>query len=114
MTPLQRQRLAALAEKLADDVLQEADPDNWPGANVDYPDWDPKIRGDRYWMKKNAAASLVLLDKVERLAVADSPPDPTPGADAGMDRVIADAERAAAQLVDKALRKAGNRARAKQ
>ncbi|MBU4682388.1 hypothetical protein KC222_10210 [Cedecea davisae] len=60
-------RLTALTDKLTDAVLEEADPDNWPGAGKKAKDLTKDERGDRYWDKKNAAASLTLLIKVHSL-----------------------------------------------
>lgn len=56
----QRQRLEALNEKLMDVFFAEAEPDNWPGGGVLPKDMDSQTRGDRYWCKKNAAATLSL------------------------------------------------------
>ena len=60
-------RLTALTDKLTDVVLQEADPANWPGAEKKPSELTKDERGDRYWDKKNAAASLTLLIKVHSL-----------------------------------------------
>ena len=60
-------RQEALSEKLTDVVLYEADPDNWPGAARPPRQHSQQERGDRYWCKKNAAATLTLLVKVHRL-----------------------------------------------
>ncbi|EBD0348272.1 hypothetical protein GJL80_01645 [Salmonella enterica] len=60
-------RLAVLSDKLTDVVLEEADPYNWPGAGKKPSELTKDERGDRYWDKKNAAASLTLLIKVHSL-----------------------------------------------
>lgn len=60
-------RLTALSNKLTDVVLEEADPDNWAGGNKRVNALTKQERGDRYWDKKNAAASLTLLIKVHSL-----------------------------------------------
>ena len=60
-------RLTALSDKLTDVVLDEADPDTWPGADKPLDKHTKQERGDRYWCKKNAAASLTLLVKVHSL-----------------------------------------------
>lgn len=60
-------RLTALSDKLTDVVLEEADPDTWPGADKPLDKHTKQERGDRYWCKKNAAASLTLLVKVHSL-----------------------------------------------
>ncbi|CNG65830.1 MULTISPECIES: hypothetical protein [Yersinia] len=60
-------RLANLSDKLTDIVLDEADPDNWPGEGKPLKEQTQQERGDRYWSKKNAAGSLTLLIKVHSL-----------------------------------------------
>lgn len=63
MRPDQIQRLKELQEKLAEVVLHEADPDNWPGEGTPMDQWSREERGDRYWCKKNAAATFALLER---------------------------------------------------
>jgi len=63
----QYERLQALAEKLTDVFLDEADPDGWPGAGTPLASMDKTTRGDRYWSKKNAAATVMLIGRVETL-----------------------------------------------
>ena len=53
----QYERLQALQEKLIDALIQEMDPEKWPGAGLDPASMDQQTRGDRYWVKKNAAAT---------------------------------------------------------
>lgn len=73
-------RLTALSDKLTDVVLEEADPDNWAGGNKRVNALTKQERGDRYWDKKNAAASLTLLIKVHSLigmhTRGEVPPEP--------------------------------------
>lgn len=63
----QYEKLQALTEKLTDVFLQEAEPSKWPGANTEPTSWDQQTRGDRYWMKKNAAATLTVIMKTANL-----------------------------------------------
>ncbi|MGL9724619.1 hypothetical protein [Sodalis sp. (in: enterobacteria)] len=63
----EKTRLSTLSDKLTDVVLEEADPDNWPGAGKAIDAHTQQERGDRYWFKKNAAATLTLLTKVQTL-----------------------------------------------
>ena len=63
----QYEKLQGLLEKLTDVVLQEADPGNWPGNGVAPASWDQQTRGDRYWMKKNAAGTLTVTMKIVSL-----------------------------------------------
>lgn len=106
----QRERLAALCERMAEVAMTDCDPDNWTAAGQLARDMTQQERGDAYWCRKNAATSLMLLEKLERLVTVPGGGLPDPLADNGLDAQIADAERRASALVDKALRKAGNRA----
>ncbi|HWK72176.1 MAG TPA: hypothetical protein VNS29_15185 [Burkholderiaceae bacterium] len=63
----QFEKLQALTEKLTDVFLGEADPDKWPGHGIEASSWDQQTRGDRYWMKKNAAATLTVVMKTTNL-----------------------------------------------
>jgi hypothetical protein len=67
MRPDQLQRIADLSEKLAEVVLEEADPDTWPGAGVPLAEMSNDQRGNRYWAKKNAAATFALLERTASL-----------------------------------------------
>lgn len=58
MRPDQLVRLAELSEKLADVVLEEADPAEWPGANMPLASLSQQERGDRYWSKKKRRCHL--------------------------------------------------------
>jgi hypothetical protein len=95
----QRVRLAELSEKLADGVLEEADPALWPGAGQPLADMSKEDRGNRYWSKKNAAATFSLLERAIGLAekIGGSQPD----GDGDLDEQIQRAEKEAAKLLDK-------------
>lgn len=92
----QYQRLKSLTEKLTDVVLEEADPASWPGDGMTTETWrkleaaDAKeaqrIRGDRYWSKKNAAATLSLLTRVYTIAGIVERSAPAPAGNGGEDR----------------------------
>jgi hypothetical protein len=60
----QYERLQALSEQLADVFIQEGDPANWPGAGVAPAELSKDQRGDRYWCKKNAFATVSLIQRV--------------------------------------------------
>ncbi len=105
MRPDQLQRLAELSEKLADVVLEEADPDTWPGAGVPLADMTTEDRGNRYWSKKNAAATFSLLERTASL-LADVK---TVGNDRNKDdddleKQIAAKEREASKLLEKVMK----------
>jgi len=107
----QYQRLQELSERLTDVFLDEANPDTWPGAGAALAVMDKTTRGDRYWAKKNAAATGMLMGRVEHLigtiqsdshvgdgaaAVRDS--------EAELDAEIASAEKEAERLLNEVQR----------
>lgn len=65
----QIQRLKELSERLADAFIFEADPDNWPGAGLKPCDMTQEERGNRYWSKKDAAATATILNKAITLQI---------------------------------------------
>lgn len=67
MRPDQYQRLMALDETLMDVFLEEVNPDNWEGSKIPIDQQDSKIRGNRYWHKRNASATLTLVVKVNTM-----------------------------------------------
>jgi hypothetical protein len=52
------------AEELTDIFLVEADPSKWPGVGIEDANMDAKTRGDRYWTKKNAFATMSLVQRI--------------------------------------------------
>lgn len=60
----QFQKIQDLTEKLADLFINEANPDNWPGAHISIDMQDAKTRGDKYWHKKNAVATIALIQRI--------------------------------------------------
>lgn len=60
----QYERLQSLEEKLIYVLLHEAEPDKWPGHGIDPGAMDQQTRGDRYWCKKNAVATISLVQRV--------------------------------------------------
>ncbi|MCI1005203.1 hypothetical protein [Herbaspirillum sp. C7C8] len=101
-------RLQELTEKLTDAFIQEADPDKWPGAGMEVAAMDQQTRGDRYWCKKNAAATLTVMMKTANLLGVIKPPsvgndvvDPDGKEDASLDGDIASAEKEAQKMLEK-------------
>lgn len=103
----QYEKLQALEEQLLDVFLFECDPAKWPGHGIEPANMDQQTRGDRYWSKKNPAATLVIVSKVQALVhqtqiLGDTPP---PLGDAGeeahdqLDKDIARAEKEASRLM---------------
>jgi hypothetical protein len=63
----QFEKLQELTEKLTDAFIGEADPAVWPGHGVAIAAMDQQTRGDRYWCKKNAAATLSVIVRTTSL-----------------------------------------------
>ena len=115
MRPDQLERLQDLSEKLAEVVLEEADPAEWPGANTPLAALSQQERGDRYWCKKNAAATFALLERTTSLLTdAKDLRNNRPEDDADMEKQIAAKEREASKLLDKVMKgaKAASRGKA--
>ncbi|HIH2621659.1 TPA: hypothetical protein ACYLIB_005613 [Burkholderia cenocepacia] len=111
----QYERLQALSEKLTDVFLDEADPEGWPGAGVALATMDKATRGDRYWSKKNAAATVMLIGRVHSLvSVIQLASKGGEGAAAGavsetedeLDAEVAAAEKEAERLLDQVQQRA--------
>lgn len=101
------------AEQLTDIFLKEADPTTWPGAGIDDISMDAKTRGDRYWTKKNAFATMSLvqrivgvIDTVRRKTAGgagdDDPDTVKEHEDEDLEKEAALAEREAARMLKKA------------
>lgn len=111
MSPEQMQKLQELEGKLVSVVIVEADPDTWPGAGKELSKLDKGERGDRYWSKKNASASMALLMKVysltataQRVLAGSAPPPPDPDAkdhDGDLDNELAAIEKEAEKRIKK-------------
>ncbi len=96
-----------MSEKLTDVFLAEADPDNWPGSGWNPQQLTKEQRGDRYWSKKNAIATLSVITKITQLtgviqessAAGVGAANVTEDED-GLDAEIRQAEKEAAKLLD--------------
>jgi len=106
----QFERLQALTEKLTDVFLDEAEPSKWPGHGIDANAMDQQTRGDRYWCKKNAAATLTVIMKttgligvIQHRSAAGAPEGVQPESDEpdGLDGEIRAAEKEAQRLLNK-------------
>lgn len=107
MRPDQIERLKDLSEKLAEVVLEEADPAEWPGAGVPLAEMSNEQRGNRYWAKKNAAASFSLLERTTSLLTdAQDLRNNRPEDDVDMEKQIAAREKEATKLLNKVMSKA--------
>lgn len=103
-------RLQALTERLGEVVINEIDPHNWPGHGKTPSELTQEERGNRYWCKKNAAATMTLLLKTVNIAGIMNRQKPAPDAGAEIDELdgeIAAAEREAQAIIDR-MQKSGN------
>lgn len=105
----QYERLQALHEELVDVFLDEANPKKWPGHGVELVSMDAKTRGDRYWSKKNAVATIALTQRVQALVTvvqqrtAGDEPDPAAVGEPedDLDKLTAEMEAEAKRLLAK-------------
>lgn len=115
MRPDQLQRLQELSEKLADVVLEEADPETWPGAGVPIADMTHEQRGSRYWSKKNAAATFALLERTSSLLTdVKTVGNDRHKDDEDLDKQIQAKEKEAAKMLERVMKgaKAASRGKA--
>lgn len=115
----QYEKLQQLGEKLTDTFLSEADPDSWPGAGLPLATIDQQTRGDRYWCKKNAAATLSVIMKVSSLvdvirrqtagAGGAASVEPETDEPDGLDGEIKKAEKEATAMLDRIQRESAAR-----
>lgn len=111
----QFESLQALGEKLLDVFIGEANPDTWPGAGKPSADLDRQTRGDRVWTKRDAAATLAVVQRISHLVdvvrtktAAGAPsPDAVTEGEEDLEAECASAEKEAADLMDKITRRRG-------
>lgn len=104
----QYERLSTLSEKLADVVLTDADPDGWVGNGKLPKELTQQERGDAYWCRKMAVATLSVLNRVAMLTriVQEQSRDGVGAAvvveeESLLDAEINAAEKEASKLLDK-------------
>ena len=113
----QFEALQARAEQLLDVFLGESDSTRWPGAGLEPAAMDKQTRGDRYWCKKDAVATLACVHRITTLIQAKRDRDTSGGeggdgqgsgttADSLLEAEIQAAEKEAARLMDQVVRKA--------
>lgn len=96
-------RLRDLEEKLLDVILEEADPDTWPGAGKPLSDMSHDERGSRFWSKRNAAATFVLLNHTSSTAKDAESKNPLTGnynPRPQLDDQIKEHEKQAAKMIE--------------
>lgn len=114
----QYHRLQALEEKLTDVLLTEADPETWTAPGVESKDLSQQQRGDRYWCKKNAVATISLtirigcmIGVIQRNSAAGAGPGVVPETGEGLlDAEVNQAEKEARQLLKRLGKKADAKA----
>ena len=101
-------RLEALHEQMIEVVLLDADPTGWPAYGKQPMDMTQQERGDAYWCRKLAAASISLAERLASLLNDASEVDPNGNHHVRpeLEAEIAAAERRAAKSVEQALAKA--------
>ncbi len=98
----QLKRLEQVQERLLDVVMQEADPDTWPGVGKPIGEMSQQERGDRYWCKKNAAATLSLIAKtlsIQSYAKDNHAPANTPEDEVDIEKELRRHEQSAEKLL---------------
>lgn len=115
----QLERMQRLAETLADVFLDEAEPENWPGDGILPKNMDSATRGDRYWCKKNAVATVSLIQRVHTLVGlirldsgaggGAAAVDERQGEESSLDAEIVAAEKEAKKLMNEAIKEAKKR-----
>lgn len=102
MRPDQKDRLEMLRDSLLETAMLDADPERWVGAGKAPIDMTQKERGDAYWCRKMAAATVSLLTKVN--SIVNTHGAPTSGNtkdDDELDGELAAAEREAQAIIDR-------------
>lgn len=115
----QYERLQKLSETLTDVFLDEAEPNNWPGVGILPNAMQSSTRGDRYWCKKNAVATVSLIQRVHVLVGLIQLDSPEGGIaavtgdgtveESSLDKEIAAHEKEAKKLTDEVLKQAQKR-----
>lgn len=109
----QFEALQQRAEQLLDLFLTESDPAAWPGAGIAPAAMDKGTRGDRVWVKRDAAATLVCVQRIgglvdlarRKTAEGETTPGAVTDTDDDLDAQAAEAEREAAKLLSRVQRR---------
>ena len=111
MRPDQYEQLQQLNVKLTDVFLKEADPDQWPGHSTPPLEMTKEQRGDRYWHKKNAVATIAiimrvgnLVDIIQRNSQGGGGGSEVTDAEASLDADIKEAEAEGNRLLDEVMK----------
>lgn len=105
MRPDQHEKLQDLSARLTDVFIGEAEPADWPGDGVIPREMDQQTRGDRYWCKKNAVATLAIVIRMQNLINFHAPKlnadEKAEGEETMLDAEIKAAEKEANRLLNK-------------
>lgn len=98
----QKQRLEKLRDDLLETAVVDADPRRWVGAGKAPVDMTQKERGDAYWCRKMAAATVSLLTRVNNIVSTHSAPSAGNAKDEGdLDKELAAAQREADAIIER-------------
>lgn len=110
----QFEALQARGEQLVDVFLAESDPAKWPGHGIEPANMEKTTRGDRYWCKKDAVATLACAQRIFNLVqvIRERSIPPTPATQDNpegepmdsLDAEVAAAEKEATRLLDEVQR----------
>ena len=92
----QFESLQARAEQLVDLFLDESKPEHWPGAGLLPSAMDKATRGDRFWCKKDAVATLACAQRI--VSLIDTVRAKTAAGDADAGSVTDDADDLQAEV----------------
>ena len=114
----QFESLQRRGEQLVDVFLQESNPETWPGHGLQPSSMDKSTRGDRYWCKKDAVATLAcaqrifgLMQVIRERSVPVDPETPGEGEEGDpLDAEVAAAEAEAQRLLENLQRGARKKA----
>lgn len=106
----QFESLQKRGEELIDLFLEESNPADWPGEGLRTGAMDAQTRGDRYWCKKNAVATLACAQRIANLidvvrkktSEGNDDPEAVSPTDDSLDGEVAAAEREAQAVLDRA------------
>lgn len=104
-------RLIELEEKITEELIIAADPDNWEGAGLKPNQMTKETRGNRHWCVKGAAGMLALgmrlnglIGQVREASANPGAPDAGVGvSDDDVDAEIDSAEKEAKRLINRAI-----------
>lgn len=101
MTPDQLKRLEDISERVDEEFLTAADPNNWTGAGMHPTEMDKQTRGDRNWDVKNATQIGALAFRVRDLIERSKEDGHRPEWDYDPEEQVKTYERRASEMLEK-------------